>query len=467
MSVDRSLSPLFSPASLAHVGASERGTYPAEIFQNLLEWKGRLYPVNPSRSEIFSVPAYPSVSALPEVPELALVTVARQRVIPVVEECIACGVKAVVIISAGFAEADDYGRSLQRRLKELSSRIRIIGPNCAGLADVKNSFFMTRLFAKPRRGGVSFVSSSGALMMALFGSFTGRGIGLRYLASLGNQVDVCMEEVMDYYLDDPETTVLTAFIEGVGSGDSFVRLLQKAGRKRIPLVAVKSGRSELGSRIAATHTASLASSGRVFEEVCRQYGAILVDSPAQMLDVALLADTIGPPAGGRIGVISQSGGAASLTADLFSRYDCFSLPPIPESLELRLRRIEGIPDYARLLNPLDARGDAMRGEKIASLITAMGEGGSWDLLMLLFAKNPNREVEVQTVRGILAARKQMKLPIVVVWIGEGDGGPDASQAFSMLKDSGIPLFHDPQPAVTALAALLRWSQMHKDGENCA
>lgn len=449
-----SLNSFFLPRSVAHIGASERGLYPSELFRTLMEWNGPVYPVNPGREKVFSVPAYPSVDLLPEVPDLALITVSRDRVIPLVQDCIRTGIGAAVIISSGFAESDEKGQILQERLKKLSEKIRIIGPNCAGLASVFTGFTLTRLFCRPRSGGVSFVSSSGALMMALFGSFAGRGIGIRFTASVGNQVDVTLEEVLDYFIEEGGSRVLTAFIEGIGSSDRYISTLIKARERGIPLILVKSGTSDAGSRAAATHTASIASSGRVFTEISRQYGAFVVESPAAMLDLALVAETVGKPRGGRIAIVSQSGGAASLTADLISRRPALSLPDLPARTAEKISHLEGIPDYARLMNPLDARGDIMRGASIAEIIGIITDSDAFDLVVLLFAKNPNREIEEETARGIISGRDRSTIPLLVIWMGEGEGGTGASGAFSLLKEAGIALFYDPAPAVSAIAKLL-------------
>ncbi len=454
-----SLDSFFFPRSVAHIGASEKGLYPSELFRTLMQWDGTVYPVNPGRGEVFSIPAFASVSLLPEVPDLALITVSRAKVVPIVEECIRAGIGAAVIISSGFAESDDEGRILQESLKKLAEKIRIIGPNCAGLASVSTGFTLTRMFCRPRTGGVSFVSSSGALMMALFGSFAGRGIGIRFMASVGNQVDVSLEEILDYYIEEGGSRVLTAFIEGIGSPDRYIRTLIKARERGFPLILVKSGTSEIGSRAAATHTASIASSGRVFTEISRQYGAVLVESPAAMLDLALVAEIIGKPRGGRIAVLSQSGGAASLTADLISRRPALSLPGLPPRLTEAIGRMEGIPEYAELMNPLDARGDVMRGKSIAELISITADSEAFDLMFLLFAKNPNREIEEETARGIIAGRDCSPLPLIVIWMGEGEGGTGTSGAFSLLKEAGLPLFYDPAPAVSACASLLEsWNE---------
>jgi acyl-CoA synthetase (NDP forming) len=279
------------------------------------------------------------------------------------------------------------------------------------------------------------------------------------MASVGNQVDVSLEEILDYFIDEGESRVLTAFIEGIGSPDQYIRMLIKARERSIPLILVKSGTSDIGSRTAATHTASIASSGRVFTEISRQYGAVLVESPAAMLDLALVAETIGKPRGGRIAVLSQSGGAASLTADLISRRPALSLPGLPPRLIEEIGRMEGIPGYADLMNPLDARGDVMRGESIAELISLTADSEAFDLMFLLFAKNPNREIEEETARGIIAGRDRSPLPLVVIWMGEGEGGTGASGAFSLLREAKIPLFYDPAPAVSACAALLEsWNE---------
>ena len=447
------LKPFFHPGSIAHFGASEEGLYSSEIFLSLREWKGALYPINPGRKKVFDIPCYFSLDMIPETPDLALITLPRDKVVDVVRLCGDRGVKAAVIISAGFAEQDSRGKELQEQIKIHAKDMRIIGPNCAGLLSLWDGPSLTRLFCRPEKGGVSFVSGSGALMMALFGSFSRRGIGLRYAASIGNQADVTLEEVVSFYLEDAHTSVIAAFVEGIGSRETFVSVLRKAAEKGVPVILVKSGKSELGKKIAATHSAALASSGRVFEQICRQYGALTAQSPEGMMDLIVAAQRGAEISGSRIGVLSQSGGMAGLTADIISECPYLALPGISKGLSEKLRCITGFPGQTALLNPLDAGGDLMRGEDICRLISCFAGNGDFDAILLVFAKNPDRKIEESTALGIVKAASEIKLPLAVIWVGGGTEGGLFPKSFEIIIKAGIPLYTDPAPAVAALSAL--------------
>ena len=461
-----SLTPFFHPRVVAHIGASESGTYPSELFANLIAWtNGTVYPVNPRRTTVLGKEVYPAVDALPERPDLALITVPREAVGSVIGRCVDAGVPSAVVISSGFAESDQEGRRLQAELALWRGRIRIIGPNCAGLASIAEGFALTRLSGTPAVGSVSFVSSSGAIMMALSGVFSDHGVGLRYIASVGNQVDVTLEEVLDFFVDDPDTRVVTAFIEGIGSAERFVAVLRRAQRAGKRIVLVKAGRSEIGGRVAATHTAALASDGIAFTHVCEQFGAIVVGSIAEMVAIALLASGVGPEPGGRLGILSQSGGMASLAADSVSNLMQLSLPPLDAQTDSALHALPGIPRYATLTNPVDVRGDAARGRDIEDTIAVVLRQDAFDALFLLFSKDPYREVERETVAAIVRSRQRARIPIVVVWFGGGarlddkdnaDGSrPTAPSAIQRLRDEGVPVYPDITVALRAYNALVR------------
>src|SRR5512146_2280618 len=205
----------FNPRRIAIIGASEEGMYPAGILRSLLDnhYAGEIYPVNPRRQQVFGLPAYADVTQTPVRPDLAIFTVPRQYVLPAIDQCIQAGVPAALLITAGFAEADEDGRQLQgelaRRVRE--SGLALIGPNCAGLADIPGRVIATRLSAPPLAGNVSFASQSGALMMALYGVFADRRVGINRLVSLGNQVDVSLPEALEYLAGDDSSRVLAAF----------------------------------------------------------------------------------------------------------------------------------------------------------------------------------------------------------------------------------------------------------------
>ena len=206
--------------------------YPAGLLRNLLDYgfAGDIYPINPNRETVFGLRCYASLEDVPERPDLAILVIPRRFVLPTLRQCVALNIPAALIITAGFAEADDEGKQLQTEIVELlsDSSLTVIGPNCAGLANITNGVIATRLTSPPQAGSVSFVSQSGALMMALYGMFADRWIGLSRLISLGNQVDVTLADGLDYLAQEEETAVIGAFVEGVKNGRNFANALQTA-----------------------------------------------------------------------------------------------------------------------------------------------------------------------------------------------------------------------------------------------
>jgi acyl-CoA synthetase (NDP forming) len=240
--------------SIAIVGASEKGLYTAGVLGDLVRYgyKGRLYPVNPRHTNVQGLPCYPSLTALPETPDLVIIVVGRERVLGIVDEAIALGVPAALIITAGFGESDDAGKALEAQLKQRlqGNDLAVIGPNCAGFAGAVGGslgpIIATRLPAPLTAGNVGFVSASGALMMALHGIFADLHLGVSHLISLGNQVDVSLTEALEFLVEDSHTFAIGAFIEGIDDGPRFRAALLAAQRAGKPLVALKSGRTQVG-----------------------------------------------------------------------------------------------------------------------------------------------------------------------------------------------------------------------------
>ncbi|MGH2544779.1 MAG: CoA-binding protein, partial [Ardenticatenaceae bacterium] len=326
------LDAFFNPRRIAIVGASEQGMYPAGILQNLLDhgYEGSIYPVNPKRATVFGLACYPDLMGVPQTPDLAILTVPRGAVLPVLHQCLSTGVPAALVISAGFAEADEVGRQLQAEMAALvrGSRLTLVGPNCAGLANLPGRVITTRLPAPLDPGPISFVSQSGALMMALYGLFADRRLGMSHLLSVGNQVDVSLEEGLSYLVAEPQTSVIAAFIEGLRDGPAFVEGVRQALEAGKPVIVLRSGRTRSGQQAATTHTGALAGSDRVFAAVCRQFGVILVEDVRGLVETAQVLAAFGERLAGRgrLAVITQSGGLGSLAADLIE-LAALELPP--------------------------------------------------------------------------------------------------------------------------------------------
>ncbi|MEA3334295.1 MAG: CoA-binding protein [Chloroflexota bacterium] len=459
------LDPFFNPRRIAIVGASERGMYPAGVLRNLLDggYGGDIYPVNPGRETVFGIPCYSDLSQTPEPAELAILVVPRYAVLPTLRQCLVVGVPAALIISAGFAEADEEGRRLQaemaRLLKASDNALAVIGPNCAGLANIPGRVIATRLPAPPKPGPISFISQSGALMMALYGLFADRHLGLSYLLSLGNQVDVSLSDSLAYVSGDRETTAIGAFIEGVRDGRAFVDSARQALLAGKPLVVVKVGRTEIGQQAALTHTAALTGSDRVFDALGHQFGIVRVDDVGELVDTLQIMAAVGSKLSGRghVALVTQSGGLGSLTADL-CQLAGLKLPPLSDHLERQLRCLPHILDFGALGNPADVRGAAVIGPATGQTLAPFLADPDTDVVLLLLAKSAVREQDAATASAIIAAARQSEKPLIVVWVGQrrSSGAMDWPEGHRLLVEAGISLFEQPGNAVRALARTMAY-----------
>ena len=448
----RAVADLLSPRVVVHIGASESGVYPSDIFRSLQASPLTLYAVNPRRSEVFGTPCLSSLSKLPcrgqgeGKADLAILTIPAAAVPAALADCIEAGIGQAVIISSGFAEAGAEGRALQARIEALGDRIHILGPNCAGFANVTEGITAARLYSPAAKGCISLVSQSGALMMALHGAFAEKGAGLRAVVSVGNQAGFTLADFLHHFAADPGTEVVVAFIEGMSDGAEFVSAAKRCLAAGKPVIAVKSGRTELGRKLAATHTAALVGEGKVFEAICRQYGIILVDDIEDLVATATLAAATNRRPVDRIAWIAQSGGLGSLVGDLAKAAGIE-----PESLPSEL---------GAALNPVDLGGDCMRGMAIKDTLLQFLGHDRVDSAVVLFAKNPNRDIEVETSRGIIAARDESGKPVIVIWVGPSlpatGGLQPGRSALLELSAASIPLFSSPGPVVRALGRLRLW-----------
>ncbi|MDX1416154.1 MAG: CoA-binding protein [Candidatus Promineifilaceae bacterium] len=453
----------FHPQSIAIVGASERGMYPAGLLHSLLDngFPGPIYPVNPGREAVFGLACYPDLTHLPEVPDLVVLVVRRHLVIAILRQCIELCVPAALVISAGFAEADAEGKKLQLEMAGLlaNTPLTIIGPNCAGLANIPGKVIVTRLTSVPETGSLSFVSQSGALMMALSGLFVDRRLGMSRLLSLGNQVNVSLADGLAYLARDDATRIIGAFVEGVQDGRRFAAALQLAMEAGKPIVMVKSGRTSAGQEAAKTHTAAMAGSDRVFSAVCRQMGVILVDDVDELMDTVQLLAAFDPHLNGRghIALVTQSGGMGSLAADLCQRMG-LPLPALSPDLQEALRTLPHLLQFDDFGNPADVRGAALIGEAAAQTLAPFLSDRDIDVVVLLLAKSTWRAGEVETAQAIVQAAQAVNKRLLAVWVGQRSKGDQegSRSAADYLVEAGIPTFDSPKRAIQALARAVNY-----------
>ena len=448
----------FKPRSIAVIGASrEKGTIGGELFRNLIDadFNGPVYPVNRRATVVQSVAAYDSVLRCPGPVDLAFIVVPAKSVIEVTKECAQKGVRALVVISSGFAETGVEGAALQEELVRVCREggMRMIGPNCMGIINTDPNVNLNGQFApyKAIPGRIGFWSQSGALGVAVIDLADRLGIGLSEFVSAGNRADVSGNDIVQYWETNDNVDVILLYIESFGDPGRFARLAKRITAKK-PIVAVKSGRSSAGFRATQSHTGALvAASDITVDALFRQSGVIRTDSLDEMFDVAALMSTQPVPEGDRVAIITNAGGAGILAADA-----CESLGlKVPElSLETQGRLREFLLPIAGTKNPVDMSGAATPAA-YARAIQTMGQTNEIDSLMVIFIP-PLAERPQEVASEILRAVRGMdrKLPVISTFM--------ATKGVSGYLSDGtikIPSYPFPELAVQALARVTdygRW-----------
>ncbi|HEY5579126.1 MAG TPA: GNAT family N-acetyltransferase, partial [Acidimicrobiia bacterium] len=399
-----SLDALFRPRSVAVIGASrDEDSIGGRLLGNLLMtgFRGPVYPINPSADVVRSVKAYPSVLDVPGPVDLALIVVPASAAVSVVEECALKGVKAVVVISAGFAETGPAGIRLEAQLLDVvrEGGMRMVGPNCMGLLNTDPDVRLNAQFGPvfPPAGNVAMSSQSGALGLAILDYAREINIGISSFVSVGNKADVSGNDLLLYWEDDPDTDVILLYLESFGNPRRFARLARRIGRKK-PIAAVKSGRSATGARAAASHTGSLANVEVAVEALFRQTGVIRVDTLNELFDVTALLANQPVPGGRRVAVLTNAGGPAVLCADVLEA-EGLDLPTLSEELQARLRK--HLPAEASTRNPIDMIGSAGPEQYEACLRELLGSDEADAVIVIYIPATPGGGARVaEAIRGI-------------------------------------------------------------------
>jgi acetate---CoA ligase (ADP-forming) len=346
----------FKPASVAVVGASrEPSSIGYRILQALVmnRFQGPVYPINPKAGVVGSMHAYPSVAMLPVAVDLAIIAVPRDAVLGVVDECAARGVKALIVITAGFAEANEAGRALQDQLREKvrDYGMRMIGPNCMGLLNTDPAFQLNASFSPvyPPPGRIAMSSQSGALGLAILALATERQLGVSTFVSVGNKADVSGNDLLQYWEGDDNTDVILLYLESFGNPRRFARIARRVSRSK-PIIAVKAGRTLAGKRAAGSHTAALAANDVAVDALFRQTGVIRAETLDEMFDLAAAMASQPLPAGRRVGIVTNAGGPGILCTDACEA-GALAVPELPDEIKAELRKF--LPAAASVSNPVD------------------------------------------------------------------------------------------------------------------
>lgn len=447
-----SLDRLFRPRSVAVVGAS---TDPAKIGGRPLRFlrehgfSGDVWPVNPRADQIGGLRCYPSVGALPGTPDAAIVLVGARHAIAAVRDLAARGTGAAIVFSGGFVEVGGEGAARQAELVAAAGSMRILGPNTIGLVNVTDGITLSAsnaLDAPERfRGGVAVVSQSGGILGSLLSRASHRGVGLSHLVATGNEADLEVGDLVDWLAGDPATKVIALYLETLRNPDLFRSAAAKARANGKRLVAYKVGRSEAGARSAASHTGAMAGEDRFYDALFEQTGVVRAERFADLVDVAAALASSPPLGGRRLAILTTTGGAAGLVADVCGVAGFDTPAPGPETVA----RLAGLLDDAGYVpdrNPIDITLAGLDPAVIECAVDALAESADFDAVISIAGSSAVGRPAL-VADPVIRAAETAKKPIFVYT------SPTAPDVVRRLNVAGVPAFEAPEACAAALAAL--------------
>lgn len=473
------LDQVFNPRSVAIVGvSSDRQKSFAVSAVTSLKAVGfpAIYPVNPKYKDIYDLPCYPSISAIPGPVDHVIVSIPAEKTLELLDDCARKGVMSVHFFTAGFRESGEQeGVELEKAMlqKAQDAGFRIIGPNCTGLY-VPKARLITSMRVPRESGPVAFLSQSGGHAQDLPLHAGPRGITFSKVISYGNALDINECELLEYFTDDDESEIIAIYIEGVRDGMRFRRALEKAAKKK-PVVIYKGGTSDAGLRATLSHTASLTSSVKVFEALCRQANAIQVDDVQEMIDVlTALRYAVPYPEGRGIAVVGQGGGPSVQASDQMERIG-LHFPPLSPDIRRDLGQF--LPTTGAIFsNPLDAI-NILDPDIINQTLTVLG--GSPDIHMLLYHmgfhpvtrwgdnRYGNDDFLKPATEAIRNAHDAVKKPVIMA-LGQASDLPGAEEQLKVQESfvkAGLPVFHFLEKAALAMARVAAWHRRFKEQDS--
>ena len=432
----------FAPRSIAVIGATEReGSVGRTVMWNLVTnpFGGTVFPVNSKRSNVLGIKSYPTVAAVPEAVDLAVVATPAPAVPGVIRECASAGVRGAIIISAGFKEIGDAGARLEREILEIAraARMRIVGPNCLGIMCPLTGLNATFAGSMARKGNVAFLSQSGALQTAILDWSLQENVGFSAFASLGSMLDVGWGDLIDYLDKDGRTKSILIYMESIGDARSFMSSAREVSLRK-PIIVIKGGRTPQAAHAAASHTGTLAGSDEVLTAAFRRTGVLRVDTIA---DLFSMADTLAKqprPPGRRLSILTNAGGPAVLATDALVAGNGELATPSKDALA----KLEAfLPPQWSHGNPLDILGDA-DPERYAKSLEIAGDDEGSDGLLVILTPQDMTEPTLTADRLKPFAHRYPQKPVLASWMG----GAEVLAGRRILSDAGIPTFAYPDTA---------------------
>jgi acetyltransferase len=394
-----------------------------------------------------------SVEALPEGVETAFIQIPSNGVAAVIQECIKKRMKGAIIHSAGFGEIGEEGRKRQQEIKEMvkGTGLRLVGPNTAGVANIVDKIILSPVVSYElddlTPGRIGLISQSGGLTGALLTRAVARGIGFSYIISTGNEMDLEVSDFIRFLIDDSHTNVISVFLEALRNVENFYEVVDLAHEKGKPILVLKVGKAEVGSRAAASHTGALTGSDAIYDAVFKQKGVIRLEAMEDLFEVSSLFSKYKPPKGNRIGMLTTTGGGATILADACGMLGLNFPKPSEKTVQVSSK---WLPDFASRSNPLD--------------VTLAGVGGGYEKSLDLFLQDGNFDIVIAVVgtsaqfepqlgvKPILERDKTIDKPVVSFL------NPNAEEALRILEKEGIPTFRTPEACARGLKNLIDYGK---------
>jgi len=445
------LDPFFIPKSVAVIGAS---TNPEKlgyaVLDNLvnggfLDKKRKVYPINPKADSILDLPAYPSVMDVPGPIDLAVIVIPYQYVPEVLQTCGEKKIPAVIVISAGFREAGMEGLERENELIELATQynIRLIGPNCLGVIDTVTPLNASFSAGLPPGGPMDFMSQSGALGTAILDWAQAGRLGLNKFVSLGNKADVSETDLLRAWAEDSNSKVILAYVEGLPDGQEFIEVARQVSRHK-PVIVLKSGTTQAGSRAVSSHTGSLAGSEQAYTAAFRQAGVLRATSLQDLFDNALAFGYLPPLKGDRIAIVTNAGGPGILATDALERAGLELARFEPECIH-QLEKF--LPDAASAANPVDVLGDARADRYLFALEQVIKDPNVDGILVIL---TPQAMTEIsKTAEVIVDVANKVDIPIMGCFMGEAR----IEEGAEVLEAHKLPNFTFPERAAQVFKSM--------------
>jgi len=453
---------MMNPKSVAVIGASRDPNKVGHIIlQNYIDngFSGELYPVNKNIApgeKIIGLTAYRSVLEIKKSIDLAVIAVPAPVVPSVLEECGKAKVKTAVVISSGFAEVGNV--ELQDKIVEIAKKynIAMLGPNCLGIMDplskVDTLFLPTYKLSRPRIGGVSFVTQSGAVGSTILDLIAKEGFGLSKFISYGNAAYVDEVDLLEYLLHDKQTEVIVMYIEGIKRGKELIEIAKKVTKVK-PVIVIKAGVTDEGAKAAHSHTASLAGNNEAYDALFKQFGFIKANDLSELLNFAKIFSSENLPKGDRVAIVTNGGGTGVLATDAVY-LNGLRLAEFSEGTKRELRKV--MPEIVNIRNPLDLAGDADE-KRYSDALSIISKDPNIDMFIVIaLFQTPGADSSV--AEKLIYFKKNIEKPMIVVTTGS-----DFTQTHKiMMESSGLPVYDSPMAAASALAELYKyWKYKNK------